>query len=112
MVVLPSCVSCLAVNNTSMQIGNRLHCYPTPAQAQTLLAWIGCQRFIYNAKVGEDRNLKPATSIPMSINTGRWHVSFNDGDGDGDGDGDDDDDDDDVPEPSMQETTEYRIPNT
>ena len=62
---------------------------------------IGCQRFIYNAKVGEDRNLKPAASIPMSINTGRWHVSFNDGDGDGD----------DVPEPSMQETTEYRIPD-
>ena len=38
-----------------MQIGNRLRCYPTPAQAHTLLAWIGCQRFIYNAKVGEDR---------------------------------------------------------
>lgn len=37
-----------------MQIGNRFRCYPTPAQAQTLLAWIGCQRFIYNAKVGED----------------------------------------------------------
>jgi hypothetical protein len=83
-----------------MQIGNRLRCCPTPAQAQTLLAWVGGQRFIYNAKVGEDRNLKPAASIPMSINTGRWHVSFNDGDGD------------DVPEPSMQETTEYRIPNT
>jgi putative transposase len=38
-----------------MQIGNRFRFYPTPAQAQTLLAWIGCQRFIYNAKVGEDR---------------------------------------------------------
>jgi len=38
-----------------MQIGNRFRCYPSPAQAQTLLAWIGCQRFIYNAKVGEDR---------------------------------------------------------
>lgn len=38
-----------------MQIGNRFRCYPTPAQAQTLLGWIGCQRFIYNAKVGEDR---------------------------------------------------------
>ena len=43
------------VHNHSMQIGNRLRCYPTPTQAQTLLAWIGCQRFIYNAKVGEDR---------------------------------------------------------
>ncbi|KAA0911348.1 RNA-guided endonuclease TnpB family protein [Pusillimonas sp. ANT_WB101] len=38
-----------------MQIGNRFRCYPTPAQQQKLLRWIGCQRFIYNAKVGEDR---------------------------------------------------------
>lgn len=38
-----------------MQIGNRFRCYPTSAQAQTLLRWIGCQRFIYNAKVGEDQ---------------------------------------------------------
>lgn len=38
-----------------MQIGNRFRCYPTSSQAQTLLRWIGCQRFIYNAKVGEDR---------------------------------------------------------
>ena len=38
-----------------MQIGHRYRCYPTHAQAQTLLRWIGCQRFIYNAKVGEDR---------------------------------------------------------
>jgi len=38
-----------------MQIGNRFRCYPTPAQAQTLLAWIGRQRFVYNAKVGEDQ---------------------------------------------------------
>lgn len=38
-----------------MQIGNQFRCYPTPAQAQTLLQWIGCQRHIYNAKVREDR---------------------------------------------------------
>ena len=38
-----------------MQIGNRFRCYPTPAQAQTLLQWIGCQRCVYNAKVGEDQ---------------------------------------------------------
>jgi putative transposase len=37
-----------------MQIGTRFRCYPTPAQEQTLLQWIGCQRFVYNAKVGED----------------------------------------------------------
>jgi putative transposase len=38
-----------------MQIGNRFRCYPTSAQAQTLLQWIGCQRYVYNAKVGEDQ---------------------------------------------------------
>ncbi len=32
-----------------MQIGNRFRCYPTPEQAQILLQWIGCQRYIYNA---------------------------------------------------------------
>ena len=38
-----------------MQIGNRFRCYPTPAQEQTLLRWIGCQRNIYNSKVREDQ---------------------------------------------------------
>jgi len=38
-----------------MQIGNRFRCYPTQAQEQTLLQWIGCQRYVYNAKVGEDQ---------------------------------------------------------
>jgi putative transposase len=28
---------------------------PTPAQAKTLLQWTGCQRYVYNAKVGEDQ---------------------------------------------------------
>ncbi|MDE3022058.1 MAG: transposase [Pseudomonadota bacterium] len=38
-----------------MQTGHKFRCYPTAAQEQTLLRWIGCQRFIYNAKVREDR---------------------------------------------------------
>lgn len=38
-----------------MQIGNQFRCYPTPAQANSLLQWIGCQRHIYNAKVLEVR---------------------------------------------------------
>lgn len=38
-----------------MQIGNKFRCYPTEAQAQSLLQWIGCQRYIYNAKVREDQ---------------------------------------------------------
>jgi len=35
--------------------GYRLRLYPSPAQAQILLRWMGCQRLIYNAKVQEDR---------------------------------------------------------
>ena len=38
-----------------MQSGFRFRLYPTPEQASCLLRWIGCQRFIYNAKVSEDR---------------------------------------------------------
>ena len=38
-----------------MQIGNRFRIYPTRLQARTLAQWIGAQRFIYNAKVREDR---------------------------------------------------------
>ena len=50
-----------------MQIGNRFRCYPTPKQAQTLLRWIGCQRFIYNAKVGEDRYFRTFASTFLSL---------------------------------------------
>ena len=38
-----------------MAQGNRYRCYPTTEQAEILFRWIGCQRFIYNAKVSEDR---------------------------------------------------------
>jgi putative transposase len=38
-----------------MQRGIRFRCYPTCAQAEILHRWIGCQRYIYNAKVGEDQ---------------------------------------------------------
>lgn len=38
-----------------MQTGFQFRLYPTPAQAQTLRRWIGCQRHIYNTKVMEDR---------------------------------------------------------
>ena len=38
-----------------MQTGVKFRCYPTKQQASTLLQWIGAQRFIYNAKVSEDR---------------------------------------------------------
>lgn len=38
-----------------MQSGYRFRLYPTAEQKTVLLRWIGCQRFIYNAKVAEDR---------------------------------------------------------
>ena len=50
-----------------MQIGTRFRCYPTPAQEQTLLQWIGCQRFIYNAKVGEDRYFPWFSEVPSAV---------------------------------------------
>jgi len=38
-----------------MQAGYRFRAYPDDQVAGVLLRWIGCQRFIYNAKVREDR---------------------------------------------------------
>ena len=45
----------LGSREETVQIGNRFRCYPTKEQEKILLRWIGCQRFIYNAKVSEDR---------------------------------------------------------
>ena len=38
-----------------MQNGVKFRCYPNKAQEQTLLQWVGHQRYIYNAKVREDQ---------------------------------------------------------
>jgi putative transposase len=37
------------------QTARKFRLYPTPAQAQTLRAWEGSARFVYNAKLEEDR---------------------------------------------------------
>lgn len=50
-----------------VQTGFRFRCYPTPAQAQILLRWIGCQRFIYNAKVTEDRYYRKFASKALGV---------------------------------------------
>ncbi len=42
-----------------MQIGNKFRCYPSPAQEQVLLQWIGRQRNIYYSKVYEDQYFRP-----------------------------------------------------
>ena len=48
---------CNLIYNSLMALssGVKFRCYPTAAQANALSAWMGCQRFIYNAKVGESR---------------------------------------------------------
>ena len=38
-----------------LQSGVRFPAFPTEEQASVLVQWIGCQRFIYNGKVDEDR---------------------------------------------------------
>ena len=51
---------CDVIYHIPMKITNgikyRLH--PDENQAEILSKWIGCQRFIYNAKVEEDRALQ------------------------------------------------------
>jgi len=49
------------------QTGFRFRCYPTPDQAQILLRWIGCQRFIYNAKVSEDRYFRKFARMTLAM---------------------------------------------
>jgi len=50
-----------------MQTGNRFRAYPTPTQEQILLQWIGHQRFIYNAKVSEDRYYRVFAKKAVSL---------------------------------------------
>jgi putative transposase len=40
---------------SQLQSGVRFRAYPSVAMAQALSRWIGCQRFVYNGKVGEDQ---------------------------------------------------------
>jgi len=47
--------------------GVRFRCYPTNEQAEILSQWIGCQRFIYNAKVGEDRYFRKFLNHSLSL---------------------------------------------
>ncbi len=47
--------------------GYRFRCYPTDDQARTLRQWIGCQRFIYNAKVGEDRYFRRFAKSALAL---------------------------------------------
>ena len=77
-----------------MQIGNKFRCYPTPAQEQILLQWIGRQRHVYNAMVREDPYFRTMARKSLQ-HAGRWHVAFNY--------------DDNTPEPSDKDTTDWFI---
>lgn len=50
-----------------MITGHRFRCYPTKTQSRSLLQWIGCQRFIYNAKVQEDRYFRAFARTALSL---------------------------------------------
>lgn len=50
-----------------MALGNKFRIYPTKEQENTLLRWIGCQRFVYNAKVGEDRYFRRFLKKSLSL---------------------------------------------
>ncbi|MHC1741489.1 MAG: helix-turn-helix domain-containing protein [Syntrophobacteraceae bacterium] len=50
-----------------MQSGIKFRCYPTPDQEEVLSRWIGCQRFIYNAKVGEDRYFRTFRNHSLAL---------------------------------------------
>jgi len=39
----------------TLQLGRRFRAWPDEVLRDVLPRWIGCQRFIYNAKVSEDR---------------------------------------------------------
>ena len=50
-----------------MSSGVKFRCYPTPKQGEALSQWIGCQRFIYNAKVGEDRYFRTFRNHTLAL---------------------------------------------
>ncbi len=47
--------------------GIKFRCYPTREQASILAQWIGCQRFIYNAKVSEHRYFRTFSQKALSL---------------------------------------------
>ncbi|MGE5751686.1 MAG: helix-turn-helix domain-containing protein [Nitrospirota bacterium] len=47
--------------------GVKFRCYPTEEQQKILSQWMGCQRFIYNAKVSEDRYFRTFRNHSLSL---------------------------------------------
>ena len=58
-----------------MLTGIKLKAYPTREQKKTLSQWMGCARFIYNAKCAEDKYFEAMQeSIALSISMPLWIV--------------------------------------
>ena len=47
--------------------GIKFRCYPTTEQSDILAQWMGCQRFIYNAKVAEERYFRTFRNHSLSL---------------------------------------------
>ena len=54
----------------SLSSGVKFRCYPAGEQARILASWMNCQRYIYNAKVGEERYFRKFRDKALSL-TGR-----------------------------------------
>jgi putative transposase len=50
-----------------MQSGVKFRCYPGSILSTPLSQWIGCQRYIYNAKVGEDKYFRTFRNHSLSL---------------------------------------------
>ncbi len=50
-----------------MQSGVKFRCYPGSILSRPLSQWIGCQRFVYNAKVGEDEYFRTFRNHSLAL---------------------------------------------
>jgi putative transposase len=50
-----------------MQSGVKFRYYPGSILSTPLSQWIGCQRFVYNAKVGEDKYFRTFRNHSLSL---------------------------------------------
>lgn len=51
----------------ALSSGVKFRCYPTEEQARSLTFWMNCQRYIYNAKVGEERYFRKFRDKALSL---------------------------------------------
>ncbi len=47
--------------------GIKLRAYPTNEQARTLAQWLGCARFIYNAKCDDDKYFRTFLAKTLAL---------------------------------------------